>query len=1045
MGGGAIPPFAEQMSSPGAELSEFLRRARRAAAARRIRCALADAGLVAIGAAFAAALLAAFTLRGDLAQRALPWAVGLGALVVAVLTWSSARRVFGREETAAQSVARTPAPLCRPDPAMSSSRRRAHRALRHEVLGAFELATALREDRRSPPAGLGSAALSAHYVRDVEKRLLRPDIDPAYALPRPRTRTRWVALAAIVVASVAAWAAGPLPTGLALLLSGRDERPPVPPEPVWSALSLRLVYPEYTGRPPRLVPNPSGALRAPAGTEIEIEMTARRPAAAGRVMVALDGADPGDAPPPELVELARADDVGLEWTGSFTLRASGSWTVVLLDDEDDGLEDAPRRSAALALSQEPDRPPEVELLPLPRDRREVRETETVDVRFTARDDFGLVAATLVYQLPDGTAHRLVVPAPARPHRTWRRLYSWDISQIPIAERSEVLYWVEVRDNDPGLGLAPLEDPPGKVTRSATMRLIVRDDEAEHAENIVKMRDIRDAAVDLLALRLTTGAFSVAASGASGPAPVTARAAMARDILSRSSSLLARIADAIDTLSMDALAHERDIATLTKVHGRLMELHKDELKAHEGLPPGLETSDPDAAAGQLQTLGKHNSKEITQLEDEIIRLDDLVDGQIIERLEALVARLEATQRKIVDLLEQLKAGDESVRPQIEQLSQRRREDMRRIAEARAMLRKEVDEEFMNLDAFAVLKRMHDQEQIDEMIKRGEIDQALEQARGDLGGVQGLRDEVQRRLGERGEGPELSEEERQRMQLIRELSRLQDDEGTVRAQTKRLHEEWRQAARAQKADPADAKAATDTAEALRERLEEINDARLGRDARRGLEDAKDALERLQEAGEQPDASALDLAEAAEAAEEALQRAMEGSQESEREGKAVRKAKAQAERLRQRLRAPLPSAKDVLPSTDLEEIESLEARQRGLEKQASDLLQKSLSDPLPPEGRKAMRRAERGMGDSSTELSGKKPGDAVSGQSRAWQGLQEAIDSLRRGSPPPPPRAAGDASTEAERDRSLRDELMDAMREQAPEGYDEPVKRYYEELLR
>jgi hypothetical protein len=234
-------------------------------------------------------------------------------------------------------------------------------------------------------------------------------------------------------------------------------------------------------------------------------------------------------------------------------------------------------------------------------------------------------------------------------------------------------------------------------------------------------------------------------------------------------------------------------------------------------------------------------------------------------------------------------------------------------------------------------------------------------------------------------------------------------------------------------------------LRERLEEINDARLGRDARRGLEDAKDALERLQEAGKKADASALELAEAAEEAQQALKRATEGSQESEREGKAVRRAQAQAEKLRERLLEPLPSARDVLPSTELEELEALRLRQRGLEKQAGDLLQKSLSDPLPPEGRKAMRRAERGMSDSSTDLSSQRPGDAVGGQSRAWQGLQEAIDSLRRGSPPPPPRAAGDASTEAERDRSLRDELMDAMREEAPEGYDEPVKRYYEELLR
>lgn len=1045
---GSEPPDPK-MSNPGADLKGFLRRARRAAARRHARAGAADMLLAACGVTLLAALAAAATLRGDIAQRVLPGALAVVAVVAGALAWRRARRAFGSDDAAARTIAQTAAPLAGPRVGMTLQRRRAHRALRHEVLGALELAGALAADKPPPPAGLGSTTLSAHYIRDVEQRLMRPEIDPAYALPRPRWAPRWSAAAALLLAATASWATGPLAEGLGLLAAGRDERPPIPAEPVWSSLSLRLSYPAYTERPPRLVPNPSGALRAPAGTEIEIELQARRAAAGGRVVVTRDGTDLDDAPAPEIIELQAADDAGLKWRGSFTLRASGTWTIVLLDSDDEGLEDAPRRSGALPLSQEPDRPPEVELLPLPRDRREVRESEAVDVRFTARDDFGLVEAALVYQLPDGAAHRLVVPPPAKSRRSWRRLYTWDISQIPIAERSEVLYWIEVRDNDPGLGLAPLEDPPGKVTRSATMRLVVRDDEAEHAENIVKLRDIRDAAVDLLALRMTTRAFadggtSTSTAGATPP-PVGVRAAMARDLLSRGSTLLARIADAIDTLSMDALAHERDIAELTQVHGRLMQLHRDELAGHEALPPGLETTDPEAAERSLRDLGKHNALEVTQLEDEIIRIDDLVDGQIIERLEALVARLEATQRKLVDLLEQLKAGDESVRPQIEQLVQRRREDMRRIAEARAMLRKEVDEEFMNLDAFAVLQRMRDQEQLDEMLRRGEIDQALEQARGDLGDVQGLRDEVQRRLGERGEGPELSEEERQRMQLIRELSRLQDDEGTLRSQTKRLHEKWREAARPQKADAADAKAAAETAEALRERLDEINDARLGREARRGLEDAKDALERLQEEGARPDASALELAEAAEAAMEALQRTADGSEETEREGRAIRKARQQAQKLRQRLHDALPKASDALSAEEIEEIEELDERQRGLKKQATELMKRSLSDPLPPEGRRAMRKAERGMNDSSDELAGTKPGDAIGGQSRAWQGIQEAIDSLRRGAPPPPPPAGGDASTEAERDRSLRDELMDAMRERAPTGYDEPVKRYYEELLR
>jgi hypothetical protein len=706
----------------------------------------------------------------------------------------------------------------------------------------------------------------------------------------------------------------------------------------------------------------------------------------------------------------------------------------------------------MPLQLEPDRAPEVELLPLPRAQQEVSETDTVDIRFHARDDFGLVRGELVYQLPDGATHRLAAGTPTGPTRTWRHSYTWDISQIPIQERSEVLYWIEVRDNDPGLHIDALPDPPGKVTRSATMRLLVKDDEAEHAANIVKLAEIRDAAVDLLALRMTTRAFEAEprtppADPAAALPPVAVRLAAAHDVLHHAGSLLAMIADAIDALSVDTLTRERDVATLAGVHGRLMKLHRSELQLHEGLPPGVARSRPVEAQAGLDRLRPHNAREVTQLEDEIIRLDDLVDGQIVERLEALVARLEATQRKLVELLEQLQAGDESVRAQIDQLEQRRREDLRRIAEARAMLRREVDEEFMNLDAFKLLEEMARREQLSEMLRRGEVDQAVEQARDQLGDVQQLRDQVQDRIGAGGPGSDaVSEEDRKRMQLLRELSRVQDEEGGIRSQTRKLHEEWREGVKGQAADETARSRAARDAQGLRKSLEKINDARLSREGRRGLDDAKEALERLEQLGEREDASQLDLAEAARKAAEGLERAEQGSESREEEAQQLRKAKGRAQGLQGAMQQPLPAPGEVLSEEGKARLEELGRRQQGLRKRVDELLGDELSEPLPAPGRRALRGAGGDMQQSAGELGRERPEDAVRQQSSAWDELQRAIDSLRRASPPPPSASSsGDASTEAERDRSLRDALMDAMREGAPEGYGEPVKRYYEELLR
>lgn len=363
----------------------------------------------------------------------------------------------------------------------------------------------------------------------------------------------------------------------------------------------------------------------------------------------------------------------------------------------------------------------------------------------------------------------------------------------------------------------------------------------------------------------------------------------------------------------------------------------------------------------------------------------------------------------------------------------------------MLRKEVDEEFMNLDAFAVLERLQQQEQLSELLRRGDVDEALDRARGELGELQGLRDQVQQRLGETGTGPELSPEERDRMKLLRELSRLQDEQTNLRSQTRKLHERWREAVTGREAEVGEREAAQAEAEALREILEGINDARLGRDARRGLDDAKEALERLQRLGETERASALELTEAAEDAARALQRASEGSEASEREGKEVRRARDRASRMGERLERGLPAPDEVLGPDEIEALQQLTERQAGLRRQSQELVDDPIADQLPSPGRKAMRRADRGMERSTERLGRRRPGQAVDPESEAWQGLQDAIDSLRRGSPPPPPSASGDASTEAERDRSLRDALMEAMREDPPAGYDEPVQRYYEELLR
>ncbi len=1015
--------------TPVLGLRAFVARARRwALFGTAVRIA-AIAVLSAAGLALVAVWTAGWTLRGDLTQPGWLALVGLGTLAVAVVEIRRGVRRFGTLPRCALAIARTRRPLG-PGAAADGDRR-----LRQEVLGAFDLIGA-------GSGRAGSATLRHVYVGDVEARLRDRGATPRRALPAiPVHRILAATIVLGVFGSVLA-ATSTFASGWPLWLEARDGRPAPPPEPVWSSLTLGLTYPAHTDRPPHTMPNPSGALRVPAGTEVAVELVARSPASAAALVVVADPTELSLAPAPERVVLEPTDAEGLGFRGRFVVRGSGTWTVALLDDEDEEPDAASRRSAALPVQLEPDRAPEIEVIPLGPTEQSVRDAELIDVRWHAKDDFGIVAVELVYQLPDGTTHRLGPQAAPAPTRSWRHKTTWDIAAIPVASRSEVLYWLEVRDNDPGLGIDPLPDGPGKVTRSSALRLQVEDEQAEHAQNILGLRELRDRAVDSLAERLVAVPFE-----AREPKPdLVTRVALARELHEHSGALLAQLAASIDALSIDALAQARDAEILGAIHRRLLALHQKEATTWEALPPEGELDDPATAERTLGTLAAHNVAVVTQLEDEIIRLDDMVDGMVVEQLEALVARLEATQRKLVELLEQLQAGDESVRAQIEQLEQRRREDLRRLSEARALLREEIEQEFMNLDAFAILQQIERDEQLQAMLQRGEVERALEQARGQLDEVQRLRDQVQERAGEAGAGaPELTEEERQRIALLRELSRLQDEEASLRGQTQKLHKAWRDAVAETPAEAGDAESTRRKAEALREQLESINDARLGRDARRGLDDAKAALERLRATAEGKAPKALEIAEAADAAADGIARALAGAERAEGEGKALERADEKARALREAANGRLPGAREVLTPEQRAQFDELRERQDGVRERASELLQSELAKPLPQSGRAGMRRADGGMGRSLRGLEGETPRDAISGQSQAWSGLQEAIDSLRRGSPPPPPSASGDASTEAERDRSLRDELLDAMREDAPPGFADPVRRYYEELLR
>jgi len=962
------------------------------------------AGSTAIGAL--ALVLTALTLRGDVTAPlagALVCVLSAGVVLRAI---RRIRRLAGGPLRTARTIAQTP-----------RSSLSAH--ARSDLLAALETWSALETSGPHSPALLASRDLAEAYVERVDTRLrtlgeldVLPPTSPRLLIP--------IALALGIAG--ASLASENVRDASPFLYDAVDGRPPPPPAPLWSSLTLTLQYPEHTGRPTRRVENPSGAMRVPRGTRLLIDIRAQPSVEALTWVLSADTPSLNTVQPPQRQTLERTADG--RFVGEFTVLAPGAWTVLAL------LDGSQRSSPPAPIELDVDEAPEIELLPLARADRAPTETDSVELRFRARDDFGFEGAQLVIANGDDEPTRITVGAPPR-GRTWNHRFDWDLSAMPLPQRSEVEFWIEVRDNDPTPQPAVGPAGPGKVTASTRMRLAVRDQEAEHAENIDSLRELRDAAVDHLAERMTTTVFDRRSTESPH-----ARLAEARVLHTNLGELLALLATCLDQVAVDAMSNDRDAETLTAIHGRLRKTFVVAEKLHERVPVGASRGAPGRAQSLLATLVGNHERQIQDLEDEIIRIDDLVDSQIVGRIEALVARVEASQRKLVDLLERLKAGDRSVAPMIEELQARLRQDLRRVQDARTQLDKEVDHQFLNLDAFQAMQARMTHQELDEQLRRGDIDGAIAQAKERLRELRGLREEVQDRLADAPEA-NVSPQERARLKLLRELSRLQDGERGVEGESRDAHQEWREKIAEETLEEDEAQALRASATSIERSLDEVNDARLGREGRRAIGDAVEELRRIATAN-----GALDAHEATTALRDAIERALDGAQAGEAEAKQLAKLRAAAAKLQKRAADSVPGDLDEM--LDDERLADLGLRQAGLGARARELLTLPEAEHLSETGQKELKSAAEKLERSHDALEERDTGAALRAQAEAIKRIQGAINSLRR-TTSQPSGGPGRTSTASERDRSLRDDVMEAMREEAPEGYSEPVKRYYEELLR
>jgi hypothetical protein len=1050
------------MSVAYGEISRVLHGARR----RQVRVVLLAALAFGLAALLLSLLLgaAALALGARAGIRAAALAGALTAALAAV-GWAvrSVLRTAWTEEAAARTVARD-------EP-----------ALRSDLVSSVELARE-REDIRA--SGRYSLALvDAHLERTAARARA---VDLSRAIPDRLARHGGLVLLAVAVLHVVALVAGggAFARGYRRILAGdpRDAAAAAA-EPITGDIALTYTYPAYMRREPRTLSGTGGEIRAPKGTEVGLETRADRDVEKAEIVVSLEShaagpaaASPAGAPGPPLERYAVTVKNGRDLAARLVVADGGSYRFRFLDGRGRVVAEGP----PLPVTVEPDAFPEASIT-RPDREIEVDAGAVVRIEWQAEDDFGLGEVALVLKGPDGAERRRVLRK-AEAARRDGGVVDLDLGPERLGEGDRLTYLVEAQDGDVVSG------PKKGVSETHVVKIY---SEAEHRRAALeKARLVFEEAVTLLADRL-----EALAAGA----PETAdRLVVAQQLDDRTRHLHERMRETARELRRDR-AGPRDVAVaLENVAGQLR-IAEQRLAGARGVVAQAFRirSRPDRSS--IAAMKVADAELDRALERGVLYLEQLLDKQRAEDLVRLAKELAGSRRELADLLERYKASpSDAAKAELLARIGRMKDRVKELLARMSELSKGFGDEHMNREALAEMSRSRDLmaglEGIEEKLAKGDLEGAMK----DLDAMASAMDEM---LGGLQRTAGLPDEKAQALMkemlaFKGQLDKVKAEQEQAAAETERLRDRYRSAVqqRLKEAEEkvrrlerlaGEAKRDVDAAQpGITFRAEpEFDQARESlEDVRRalGMKELGPALENAQRAAPLVERLAQYLEEDVALSEQnpAFTRREPGQVRDAQEN--VQRAVPKAREIRDTLAELFPDPRKVMSPDERAKLDALSKRQHELERKTGEL-QRKLSElaqqapVFPPTAQGQLGETRGHMGQAASELAQKNPQRghgsqqlALDALSRFQKGLEEAARKGKGqggggGFPFPFADSGGGNEEEGDGRDPLRDkvaipgaeayrvpeefrkDLLDAMKQGAPERYRGEVQRYYEELVK
>ncbi|OGE20377.1 MAG: hypothetical protein A3J42_07515 [Candidatus Dadabacteria bacterium RIFCSPHIGHO2_12_FULL_53_21] len=569
--------------------------------------------------------------------------------------------------------------------------------LGEDTLSAFELGEAVKAGDNTRGT---SETLALAHIGNVAGKLESIDLKMLFPIGKLRKYALPVAGAAVITAAALFIAPREFPGYLfSLELTPSSGGPNLR----LADIEISLAYPEYTKIPPRTLKNSTGDIEAIKGTRVRLT---------AKPLGRLDGgklSTENGASYPLNMKDGRI-------TAEFQVLGDGSYRIT---DESGGLKTRPYK-----ITSSEDKKPEI-TISSPQGSEIVEDSGgRIEINYDARDDYGLTEFRLIWEGEAGKSGKLIGKA-KESALSYNGKYTLDTGGLDLTGGGTLKLRVEAIDNDSVSG------HKAGVSNAITVRL--RDASKMHRDVMNYAERLMEEMLGVLGdeIEISGGAGTSSPSRKNATAPGTNESTGTpgsvniEEMLETQRKLTGGIEGASVTLKKTLESMKEDnrsdytyFAGLANMDVRIDEL----LGERRGIFENFASID-------IPRAGRLMQREIAEFEEDILFLDSMIKG---EKLRDSLLSAKELMKEYSELSEMMKklgeTGDEALKAEIEKKLAELSKLMSELARKMSAMSGDIQEGFLNRDAFKSIDMENKLDEISKLMKEGNIEKAMQMLAG-----------------------------------------------------------------------------------------------------------------------------------------------------------------------------------------------------------------------------------------------------------------------------------------------------------------------------